>query len=95
MEKEEELSVDEVLSSIREAVLKTKSPSSDSEKEDGTSRDKKEMKEVFVLGKNMLVDNSTNVSLSEKDFDKTSESLLKRYAKVFATWQAFDQNKTK
>lgn len=95
MEKtEEELSVDEVLSSIRTAVLETKSPSDDEKKEEEKKQQKKVVtkEHVFVLSKDMLVDNSANVSLSENDFDKTSENLLKKYAKVFATWQAFEQN---
>lgn len=95
-ETEEELSVSEVLSSIRTAVLDKKSPS-DVSKEEKVKKNVKETsagENVFVLSKKMLVANSANTSLSEKDFDKTSAQLLRKYAKVFATWQTFDQNKT-
>ena len=95
-EETEELSVSDVLSSIRSAVLETKSPvaSGFSEKKENnipqkTQRDMS-VEDIFVLAKNMAVNNSSNISMSKKDFDKTSENLLRKYAKIFATWQAFD-----
>ena len=91
-EDQEELSVSDVLSSIRTAVLETKSPSADL-KEPGENKTKKSdmtVEDVYVLTENMRLKNSSNNSLSTKDFDKTSESLLKKYAKIFATWQSFE-----
>lgn len=91
-EDQEELSVNDVLSSIRTAVLETKSPSADLKepKENKTKKSDMTVEDVYVLTENMRLKNSSNNSLSTKDFDKTSESLLKKYAKIFATWQSFE-----
>jgi len=95
MKDQEELSVSEVLSSIKTAVLETKSPSFASLTKEAEKMPQKDrtVEDVFILSKDMLVCNSANSSLSESDFDKTSESLLRKYAKIFATWQAFEKNK--
>jgi len=93
-EEREELSVSEVLSSIKTAVLETKTNTAPAEKNNNSSKKTdRDVEDVFFLTKKMRVRNSSNSSFSEKDFDKTSETLLKKYAKIFATWQAFDEDK--
>lgn len=93
-EEKEELSVSEVLSSIKTAVLETKTNTAPAENNNNSSKKAdRDVEDVFFLTKKMRVRNSSNSSFSEKDFDKTSETLLKKYAKIFATWQAFDEDK--
>jgi len=92
-EEKTETSVNEVLSSIKTAVLETKIKNDSAEKSNSSKKSDRDAKDLFVLTKKMRVKNSSNSSFSEKDFDKTSEVLLKKYAKVFATWQDFDESK--
>ena len=56
----EELSIDEVLSSIREAVLETKTPEQISKEES--------KEDIFVLTEDMLAKNVATSALNEKDF---------------------------
>ncbi len=81
---EEELSVGEILSSIKMAVLDTKSPLADSKITHVKNSD------AFILTADMLYTPSKNKI--SNGFSKASETLLSKYAKVFVAWQSLIQH---
>ena len=83
----EELSVNEVLSSIRTAVLEKQS-SNKTAKAKNYSADE----DVFVLTKDMLAKN-VYPQLNQKEFGRTSLQLVRKYAKAVAAWQVKQQDK--
>ncbi len=82
----EELSVSEILSSIKTAVLDSKAPSLDS----ANLSDNNE--EIFELRADMAVKNYPHNAISKKDFDDTSLQILRKFARVFATGNLIRQN---
>jgi len=82
-EETEELSVDEVLSSIKKAVLNKKSSSAVL---------KNENKEELVLTEAMEVKSPLEL-MREDEFGEISKNLLQKYTKVFAMWKLLKNGK--
>jgi len=85
----EELSTDDILSSIRTAVLDTKAPSAD------FANLRESIEEVFELTADMELKNYPSDTISEKDFDVVSMQILRKFARAFATGNLIRQNQNR
>lgn len=85
MTQEEDVSIEEVLATIRHVLWEKEVQKSASR---NCIRDyaKEREGEIFQLTKDMLVDTGWN-------FDDTAKNILKKYAEVFAAEEAFDGEK--
>lgn len=82
----EGLSVSEILSSIRTAVLDAKAPAVDS----ANLPDNKE--EIFDLTKEMLLKNVSASTMTERDFQNVSAQIIRKFAKSFTAQQILNQS---
>lgn len=82
----EELSVSEILSSIKTAVLDSKAPVVDS----NNLPENKE--EIFDLTKEMLLKNVSAATMTERDFQNVSAQIIRKFAKSFTAQQILKQS---